>query len=70
MKEVYMRKLTQKEKLKLHEDLSVAKIRVLTDWEYTNEEIAKILGLPVTEVNIYVKRYNIYKSTSFEDLVK
>lgn len=65
-----MRKLTQREKLQLHEDLSVAKIRVLMDWDYTNEEIAKILGLPVTEVNVYVKKHNIIPITKFEDLVK
>ena len=64
-----MRKLTQREKLQLHEDLSVAKIRVLIDWEYTNEEIAKILGLPITEVNVYIKKYGIVPITKFEEFV-
>ena len=65
-----MRKLTIKEKLQLHEDLSVAKIQVLMNWDYTNDEIAKILSLPITEVNIYIKKHNLYKITKFEDLVK
>lgn len=57
-----MRRLTAKEKLQLHEDLSVAKTKVLIKWDYTNEEIAKVLGLPITEINIYVKKYKLRES--------
>lgn len=64
-----MRKLTAKQKLQLHEDLSVAKVRVLVDWGYNNEEIAKILNLPLTEVNIYIKKYDIKPILNFEELI-
>lgn len=54
-----MRRLTAKEKLQLSEELKVAKINVLIKWGYSNEEIAKILSIGVTEVNIYVKKYSM-----------
>ena len=61
-----MRKLTNREKLQLDEDLRIAKIKVLCRWGYNNEEIAKILSLPITEVNIYDKKYNLREELESE----
>ena len=57
-----MKKLSPKEKLQLREDLIVAKMSVLIKWNYSDEEIAKVLGLPMTEINIYVKKHKLRES--------
>lgn len=54
-----MRQLTNREKLQLTEELRVAKIKVLINWDFSNEEISELLRLSITEVNIYVKKYNL-----------
>lgn len=54
-----MRQLTHKEKLQLREELRVSQIKVLLEWDFNSEEIAKTLNLPITEVKIYITKYKL-----------
>lgn len=62
-----MRQLTAKEKLQLKEELKVAQIRILLEWDFELDDIARILKIGITEVRIYVKKYDLGE-TLLDDL--